>query len=177
MMVPFTDEDRSAGRKIMEAQLTGAARVRRQLKAGRPRKIKNEQLPTMAALLRVVQEADRARTLMQKYGCDPTHIHLALIYCTPEKPGREDAVGYKWLPSPGDTGRFFDFFDARAKDTPVFYLGVLWFQEDPEAREKNQPWQVAWVTQFVAGPEAEKRQSAARDAFVCSGFSLRDIEL
>lgn len=169
-MGPLNQAARSEGRKTMEANLTPSARVRRQLKAGRPRKIINRVIPTLEAVTRIADEADRAERMMQAEGLNPADIHLALIYCTPEKPGFEQIGSYKWLPAPGEIGKFITALEDIAKTTAVLFLGILWYQADPDAQEKG----VAWVTQFLAGPEAEKRLFAARDYFVRGGSKTQD---
>jgi hypothetical protein len=161
----------------MEDSLTPAGRVRRQLKAGRPRKILNAVLPIHEAVMRIVNEADRARGMMRAAMLDPDDIRLALIYCAPEKPGFEEAVAYKWLPGPAETADFFNGIEQQAKDTPLLYLGILWCQmdrESPGAKATGKPEPVAWVTQFVAGPKAEKMQRAARDHFITGGSKAHD---
>jgi hypothetical protein len=162
----------------MENSLTPAGRVRRQLKAGRPRKILNVELTTFDALHRLVNEADRARGMMREAGLDPNDINLALIYRTPEKPGFEQIGRYKFLPQPGETMmEFFSGFEQQEKDTRVQYLGILWFQmdhESPGAKLLGRPEAVSWVTQFVAGPEAEQFQFAARNHFITGGHKTHD---
>ena len=158
----------------MEKSLTPAGRVRRRLKAGRPRNIA---LSTFDALHRLVNEADRARTMMQEAGLDPNDIKLALIYCTPEKPGFEETVGYKWLPQPGETMEFFTRFEKEATETPFLYLGILWLQmdhESPGAKALGRPEPVVWVTQFIAGPKAEEKLFAARNHFITGGSKAHD---
>jgi hypothetical protein len=176
-MSPLNKLDRQEGRKAMEALLTAAGRVRRQLKAGRPRKIRNVVLSTFDALHRLVNEAENARTRMVGAGLDPNDIKLALVYCTPEKPGFEGAVAYKWLPQPGETMEFFARFESEATETPLLYLGILWRQMDHEsagAKALRKPEPVVWVTQFVAGPKAEEMLFAARDHFITGGSKAHD---
>jgi hypothetical protein len=161
----------------MEKSLTPAGRVRRQLKAGRPRKVLGVALSTFDALHRLVNEADRARTMMLEAGLDPNDIKVALIYCTPEKPGFEETVGYKWLPQPGETMEFFARFESEAEETPLLYLGILWLQMDHEsagAKVLGMPEPVVWVTQFVAGPRAEEKLFMARNHFITGGSKAHD---
>jgi len=161
----------------MEKSMTPAGRVRRQLKAGRPRKTLNVALSTFDALHRLVNEADRARTTMVEAGLDPNDIKLALIYCTPEKPGFENTASYKWLPQPGETMEFFTRFENEATETPHLYLGILWRQMDHEsagAKALRRAEPVVWVTQFIAGPKAEERLFAARNHFITGGSKAHD---
>ena len=161
----------------MEASLTPAGRVHRQLKAGRPRKTLNVALSTFDALHRLVNEADRARAMMRKAGLDPNDIKLALIYCTPEKPGFEQIGRYKFLPQPGETMEFFSGFEQEEKDSRVQYMGILWVQLDHEsagAKLLGRPEPVVWVTQFIAGPKAEEKLFAARNHFITGGSKAHD---
>jgi hypothetical protein len=161
----------------MEKSLTPAGRVRRQLKAGRPRKIMNIALSTFEALRRLVDEAARARAAMREAGLEADDIALALIYATPEKPGFETFVSYKWLPQSGETATFFADCGREAKDTPVLYLGILWRQFDREslgAKALGMPEPVVWVTQFLAGQKAEERLFAARNHFIMGGSKAHD---
>ncbi len=161
----------------MEKSLTPAGRVRRQLKAGRPRKSLNIPLSTFEALHRIVNEADRARAMMREAGLDPNDIRLALVHCTPDKPGFEETVGYRWLPQPGETMEFFARFESEARDTPLLYLGILWLQMDHEsagAKALGMPEPVVWVTQFIAGPKAEEKLFMARNHFITGGSKAHD---
>lgn len=165
---------RREGRKAMEKSLTAASRVRRSLKAGSPRRIHNVRLTHTEAILRLVTEANKARGLMRAEGLDPDDINCALIFCTPELPGFENSVRYKWLPAPGQTSQFFDWFEDESKKAALLFLGILWNQEDREARAKGEDGSVSWVRQFLAGPEAERRLLAARDFFVSGGSKILD---
>jgi hypothetical protein len=161
----------------MEKSLTPAGRVRRQLKAGRPRKILNAALSTFEALNRLVNEADRARTMMREAGLDPNDIKLALIYCTPEKQGFEEIGRYKFLPPPQETMEFFNSFEELIQETPVLYMGILWLQMDHEsalAKSFGKAEPVVWVTQFVAGPKAEEKLFAARNHFITGGSKAHE---
>ena len=169
-MMTLSQAARREGRKAMEEILTPAARVRRQLKAGRPPKITNRVIPTLEAVMRIADEADRARGMMRAERLNPDDIHLALIYCTPEKKGAEQTVGFKWLPAPGSIGKFITTFEKMGEKDTVLFLGILWHQTTKEGPAEG----VAWVTQFMAGGEAEKRQTAARDYFVNHGSKLQD---
>jgi hypothetical protein len=115
--------------------------------------------------------------MMLEAGLDPNDIKLALIFCTPEKPGFEEAVGYRWLPHAGETMEFFARFENEAKETPLLYLGIMWLQmdhESPGAKALGRPEPVVWVTQFIAGPKAEERQFAARNHFIMGGSKAHD---
>jgi hypothetical protein len=154
--------------KAMEAALTPAAKVRRQLKAGRPSKIANQTLTAFDALQRVVNEADRARAMMVRAGLSPDDVHLALIVRT------DETVGLRWLPQPG-TPDAAEYFSSIVKITPApTFLGILWHQADDAAAAKGQPRDVVWVTQFMAGDDAERLMLAVRDFFVAGGHKTQD---
>src|SRR5581483_2044548 len=116
------------GRDAMEASMTAAEKVRRQIKAGRQQRTRT--LPSLfEAIKRLCDEADRGRGLMQKYGLDPEDIHLSLIY----RPAPE-MVGSTGLPAPGNIGPFIMKFEQMGN---VDFLGILWWQTTPDNRGKG----------------------------------------
>src|SRR5579871_2666128 len=128
------------GRDVMEASMTDAERARRQLKAGR--KPKTRALPSLFdAIKRLCDEADRGRSLMQKYGLDPDDIHLALIY----RPA-DGFIGSIPLPSPGNIGAFIGKFEQMGN---VDFLGILWWQTAPDTRDKGSITVPMWITEFA----------------------------
>ena len=128
------------GREAMEASLTAAEKVRRQIKAGR--KPKTRALPSLFdAIKRLCDEADRGRSLMQKYGLDADDIHLALIY----RPV-SGFVGSSPLPAPGNIGPFIMKFEQMGS---VDFLGILWWQTTPETRGKSDTTAPMWITEFA----------------------------
>lgn len=128
------------GRDVMEASMTTAEKVRRQIKAGR--KPKTRTLPSLfEAIKRLCDEADRGRGLMRKYGLDPDDIHLALIYRP--APGM---VGSTGLPAPGNIGPFIMKFEQMGN---VEFLGILWWQTTPETRGNGSVTVPMWITEFA----------------------------
>ncbi len=103
---------------------------------GPSRKIRNVALTTFEAVRRIVDEADRARAMMRDKELEPDDIKLALIYCTPEKPGFEDSVGYKWLPAPQDIGKFFTAFDEIAAIPPYSSSGFSGIRKTAKPRPR-----------------------------------------
>ncbi len=129
-----------AGHDVMEASMTDAEKVRRQLKAGR--KPKTRTLPSLFdAIKRLCDEADRARSLMQKYGLDPDDIHLSLIY----RPA-DGFIGSSPLPTPGNIGPFIMKFEQMGN---VDFLGILWWQTTPDNRGKGSVTVPMWITEFA----------------------------
>jgi len=129
----------------MESSMTAAEKVRRQLKAGR--KPKTRTFPSLFdAIKRVCDEADRGRSLMQKYGLDPDDIHLALIYRP--APGM---VGSTGLPAPGNIGAFVLKFEQMGN---VDFLGILWWQTAPDNRGKGSVAVPMWITEFADNKQA-----------------------
>lgn len=126
------------GRDVMEARMTAAEKVRRQIKAGR--KPKTRKLPSLFdAVKRLCDEADRGRGLMQKYGLDPDDIHLALIYRTGQ------SIGSTGLPEPGNIGTLIMKFEKMGN---VDFLGILWWQTTPDD-SKGTLAVPMWITEFA----------------------------
>lgn len=138
---------RKEGHKAMESAITAAARVRRQLKAGHPRTVRSLQLNSFEAMGRIVNEADRARSLMRKAGLDPDDVRVGLIMRTGTN------LLCKRLPPPGET---VPFFTAISEMAGVQFLGILWEQTDRDAEAKSQPGFVCWITPFVAEREHQE---------------------
>jgi hypothetical protein len=143
----------------MENSISAAARVRRQLKAGRKRKIHSLSLNSYAAMGRIMGEADRARGLMRDAGLDPNDVHLGLIIRTATD------IHCKWLPAPEDAGPFFAAITSMAR---AEFLGILWHQTDREVEANGIPLSNYWITPFVAEAEAQQQMLALR-AFVAAG--------
>lgn len=135
---------RSEGRKAMEESLTRAERVRRQLKAGRPRKASAAPRTVFDAVQRIIGEADRAQGLMLKYGLDPKGIRLTLLYRLADA-----AIGSKPLPAPERIGAFITELEQIATQAGVDFLGILWGQVDLEAQAKREPEWTMWITEFA----------------------------
>ena len=70
---------RSEGQKAMDESLSQTEKVKRQLKAGRPRRTTAPPATVFEAVQRLHGEATRARVLMGRYGLDEQDIGLALL--------------------------------------------------------------------------------------------------
>lgn len=160
-MTALSTSARREGHKAMEGAITAAGRVRRQLKAGRPRKTHSLQLNSFEVMGRIVSEADRAHELMAKAGIDTNDVHLGLIVRT------STDLHCKWLPAPEETEAFFT---AVLGLTDAEFLGILWQQTDREVQVNGVPLSSYWVTPFTAEPEAQKQMLALRD-FITAGGS------
>ena len=156
---------RQEGHKAMEAAISAAARVRRQLKAGRPRKTRSLQLNSFEAMGLIVKEADRACGLMSSAGLDPDDVRLGLIMRTGTN------LLCKRLPPPGETG---PFFTAISEMSNVQFLGILWEQTDRDVEAKVQPGFVCWITPFVAEPEDQELLLALQASIRASGSRMPD---
>src|SRR6266700_7311248 len=71
-MNTLTTAERKKGFQAMRDRMSAdaAARVRRSLKAGRPARMLNETVPVLDAVVRLTDEADKARSAMCKEGLD-----------------------------------------------------------------------------------------------------------
>ena len=153
---------RREGHKAMEHSISAAARVRRQLKAGRPRKT-GLSLNSYEAMGRVVGEADRAHGLMSAAGLDVADVHLGLIVRTLTD------LHCKWLPVPEEAGAFF----AAISDMDAAFLGILWQQIDREVQVNGVPISNFWVTPFVTEPKAQQQMLALRDFVTAGGIRMQ----
>jgi hypothetical protein len=161
-MAALNTEARRDGRKAMEKSISVAARVRRQLKAGRPRKT-SLSLNSYSAMGQIMGEADRARGLMRDAGLDVADVRLGLIVRTPTD------LHCKWLPAPEDAGTFFAAIDILGAE----FLGILWQQIDREAQVNGVPLSNYWVTPFVTEPEAQQQMLALRDFVTAGGLRMQ----
>ena len=154
---------RRDGHKAMEDSISPAARVRRQLKAGRPRKISLD-LNSYSAMAIVIAEADRARKMMREAGLDAADVRLGLIVRTATD------VHCKWLPGPEDTTPFFtaitDMVDAE-------FLGVLWHQVDRECELNGVALSSYWLAPFVTDAESQSQMLALRDFVTAGGLRMQ----
>lgn len=155
---------RREGHKAMEVSITEAARVRRQLKAGRPRKTRSLSFNSYEATGRIVSEADRARGLMRAAGLDAADVRLGLIVRT------STDLHCKWLPAPEEAGTFFAAILAMVD---AVFLGILWQQIDREVEANGVPLSSYWVTPFVAEQEAQKQMLALRDFVTAGGIGMQ----
>jgi hypothetical protein len=123
----------------MDASLSAAEKVRRQLKAGR--KPKTRTFPSLyQAIERLCDAADMGQSLMRKHGLDPDGIHLALLYRT------DGAIGSSPLPASENIEAFIKKFEQMGK---VDFLGILWWQTTPETRGKPDSTVPMWITEFA----------------------------
>lgn len=152
---------RSEGRKAMEDSLTAAEKVRRQLKAGRPRKSKTLPRSVFDAVQRLVIEADRACDLMGKSGLNPDDIRLALL-CRANVPGMPPIQTAPLPTAAGNVGAFITRLEEMAKLTRVDFLGILWEQADRDARAKSRL--TVWVTEFADDKRAALEMLAWRNS-------------
>jgi hypothetical protein len=157
-MSALSMEDRREGKKTMEERLSAADRVRRRLKAGRPRTIQQAELSPLQAINRLVSEADKARGVMREEGLEAEDIALGLVFYTPEARGYENDVRCRWLPPPGKTHTFFAAIEKIGNNTPTLFMGIVWRLEDRDTGKG-----ASWVTPFKGGPEAEAMLRIARD--------------
>jgi hypothetical protein len=156
---------RRDGHKAMEDSISAAARVRRQLKAGRTRTTADVKgLNSFTALGILVSQADRARGLMRDAGLDPNDVRLGLIVRTATD------IQCKWFPGPGETGPFFTAISGMAG---ADFLGILWHQTDREKQANGVPLSTHWVTPFVAEPEAQQQMLALRDFVTAGGMRMQ----
>lgn len=156
---------RTKGFEGMKAKMEQdpAARVRRQLKAGRRRTTNSLDLNSFAALGRIVDEADRGRKLMGEAGLDPNDVRLGLIIRTGTN------LLCKPLPAPEHTG---PFFEAVSRMADVQFLGILWEQTDRGAEAKGLPGFVSWITPFSAKPEDQEQLNALQAFIMASGTRM-----
>jgi hypothetical protein len=133
---------RSEGQKAMEESLTPAERVKRQLKAGRPRRSLSLPGSVFEAVQRLVSEADRAQALLLKYGLSPAALELQLIWRTHEQDG--PFVQSRPLPASRKLGPYIDLLEQMCEETPVDFLGILWRLDDLDKLER-----AVWVTSFA----------------------------
>jgi len=149
----------------MEESISTAARVRRQLKAGRPRSVQDvKDLNSFKAMGILVSQADRAQELMQDAGLDPNDVRLGLIVRTAKD------IMCKWFPAPEEAG---PFFAAICDLAGAQFLGVLWHQTDREIQADGIPRSTYWVTPFVAEPEAQRQMLALRDFITAGGLRMQ----
>ena len=148
-MTALGTEARREGHKAMEEALTATARVRRQLKAGRPRTKGSLSLNSFEAMGRLVNEAVRAGELMEGAGLDPADVRLALIVRT------HSDLRVSWLLAPEHAEQFFKAF---ADVTDAQFLGILWQQIDRSIHDANGiSLSSFWVTPFVADGASQRR--------------------
>lgn len=153
----------------LDATMTRTQVVRRKFKSSLPRKIENRVLSQMEALGKTFELFERLRNEMAAAGLDRDDAQAGLIYCQPETPGEERVLARTVaLPKPGgdEIQKFCD--EVWKLDKPLF-LGILFYQSDPDAAKPDQRG-VFFVCPLMAGPEAEGRLIAARNQQAQGGF-------
>ena len=145
---------RHKGHKAMEERISTAARVRRQLKVGRPR-TGSLTLNAYEALGILEHQTQRAEALMRAEGLNPGDVKLRLIIRL------NTGMLLKTMPSPPEAQAFFELVSGAA------FLGILWEQTDRDVTE-GQPGVTYWVTPFVTEPQA-KGQMLALLEFIKAG--------
>jgi hypothetical protein len=151
------------GHKVMESTMTAAARVRRKLKAGRPRTVNSLALNSYALMGALVSQADRAIGLMEDAGLDPNDLRLGLIIRT------GDSLHCMWLPPPGEAEGFFGKVSSIAS---AEFLGILWKQADREIENDGLPLVNYWVTPFAADAKAHQQMELLRAHAVLGGRKM-----
>ncbi|MGO9937186.1 MAG: hypothetical protein ACLPH3_05900 [Terracidiphilus sp.] len=134
---------RSEGRNAMEALLTKAEKVRRQLKAGRKPKTSTPPRSAFDAVLRLFTEEARARDLMERNGLKPDDIRAMLVYSA------SGTVTHGRLPAPENIGPTITLLEQAS----ARFLGILWEQTDRDPRAKMP--MVMWGTEFDKRDAAE----------------------
>ena len=148
----------------METSITAAARVRRQLRAGRPRTVRAvKDLNGFTAMGTLVNQAVRAGELMERAGLDPADLRLGLVIRTGE------SLHCMWLPSPDAAQRFFEDVDRVAG---AEFLGILWKQADREIEKDGLPLVSYWITPFVADTKAQEQMELLRAYAVTGGNGM-----
>lgn len=155
---------RHKGYNAMEAAISAAAGVRRQLKAGRPRTGKGSlKLNAYEAMGVLVNQAEGARGLMSKAGLNPEDISLRLIMRTGA------GMLLKKLPSPEKAQ---PFFESVCDTAGAQFLGILWEQTDRDAEAKGKPGITYWVTPFVTEPDAQRQMLALLELIRAGGTQV-----
>jgi hypothetical protein len=146
--------------KHPDSMMTSAQIARRKFKSSLPRKIENRRLSAMEALGETFRLFDHFRDAVANEGVDPSTAQAGLVYCLPESnPGVFAATVPLPEPSASEIAKFCK--RVMALDRPLF-LGVIFVQEDPAPKCSREYKRVAFVAQFMGGPEAEGRLLAAR---------------
>jgi hypothetical protein len=133
---------RSEGQKAMEESLTPAERVKRQLKAGRPKRTLALPGSVFEAVQRMMGEAGRAESLLRKYGLPSTTVTLALV-CRVDNPSVQP-IQAQALPANRKLGPFIDKLEQLSDAAPVDFLGILWQLDDLDKQQR-----VIWATPFA----------------------------
>lgn len=149
-MNALTAEAREKGFNTMQERLKDpATSVRQKLRAGRPKRIVNEQIPVMAAVGRIVEEIDKGRELMADAGLNPDDITAGLVHTTIET----GEFGCKWLPPVGQRGEYVTDFERMASRGTLLFLGILW-------RQRHVDGASLWVLPLMGGNAAKQQLQA-----------------
>ncbi len=97
---------------------------------------------------------------MQEEGLSPDDAQLILVFILE----RDEVVAVKPLPRPGETAKFFAYFDG-LKDEAVHFLGVLGLLKDREAEKI-----LSFILPFTSEARDNKiLEAAVREAALKSG--------
>lgn len=147
----------------MDERMTSAQVARRKFKSTLPRKVQNRRLSAMEALGETFTLFDRFRNMVREQGQNPDKmLRAGLAYCLPESDLSMLAATTRPLPGPSEIGAFCN--EVMALDRPLF-LGVVFVQFDPDT-DNPEYESIAFVAQFMGGPEAEGRLLFARKMFL-----------
>ena len=128
----------------MAGTWTKAALVRRRIKAGRPSRV-NEILTPLQAANRLVNEVEKARSLMVEAGLAPEDVKAGLVYRS------GDNGGLTWPPRAGGMATFVDRLEKM--QPPPEFVGIVWEQIDWESGTNGVGQRAVWPVQFLWGPE------------------------
>jgi hypothetical protein len=147
----LTAEDRQRGFATMKERMDRdpAARVRQRIKAGRPTRVVNEQIPVLMAVGRLASEVYTGRRLMTEAGLNPDDITAGLVHTTLET----GEFGCKWIPAPGHIGEYITEFEGMVARGTLLFLGILWKQRHTEGT-------ALWVLPFLGGDAAKQQLKA-----------------
>jgi len=145
----------------LDAAMTPTQVVRRKFKSGLPRTIENRVLSPMEAMARTMELLDRLMSETAAAGLDPSTVHAGLVYHQPQTKGQEGVLA-RTIVLPPNSKEIGKFVDAVVKlDAPRF-LGVLFLQHDPDAKQDVYK-DVLFVWPFLNGPDDAARLVAARN--------------
>jgi hypothetical protein len=153
-------KQKTKGENPLDAQMTPAQIARRKFKSSLPRKVPNKSMSKLGALSATMDLIDRFRNELHAQKLDPNTMQAALVYHWPDPEGKLIRLETAAVPAVEKIGTFVE--KIAALNDPQF-LGVLFSQEDPKLKVGNPYKVVAFVAQFVGGPEAEGLLMIARE--------------
>jgi hypothetical protein len=148
--------------------MTRAQVARRRFKSSLPRtKILDVELSPRTALARTMELLGRFRDEVVAEGLSETTVQGALVFCQPHTKGKEAVLAQvKVVPEFAEFSQFFT--EMLTIDKPVF-LGMLFWQHDPDARDEKQS-RVMFGCAFTKSHDAEARLLAARNQQALGGL-------